>query len=624
MFGKWPIVVSLLLSLTLYHPGQRLGIRLAAQPSSTVVQQSDISLVGALNPLSVNTTFAYGGISGRIGPDGHKHLFILNNSNKQSVQINIGTSSTVMTLCGGCASVFAPGDSVNVYRAASNNALPENTVITQIATDTVTVSPALSGTPAGGDIFYKDGSYVTEVDLNGLTPSLPYTTSPQPPVYRNWGDVYHGHKVTWDVSGQISGFNGGDNLLTSQLYFNPTTNLLYWCYVATYVTSNNFSCGASALNDTTGAVTSFGPWQIQVTNTDGVVRTGSQIAATLAMHPDGSMLVGAGISGGGTQFPWGPNISKVSSCTNCVNGWPTGTTPSGFGSSNLVASARDLFYYSMATGDASGNYFQANTSNLVGSIRSFSSPYDDAYLYETNYEDPGLDANPANNGGVGTWTEMDGFGGCFWFTGTYKSGILCGANRVGSPTTNVTLCDGAIGAFGGPTHGSSAAKWYETCSPQSQGCTPASDPTNHILCSHGCYPAIVVTGPQANIMNPLLEIFDPAYALKVETNTQQDWQVPVNNSYDLRAAYGITVSDTKTNGGNANNSMGWWDASANNLYMIANLANPLSRPGDISALIYVYHITDAPAPTPAPGWLSDIWRWLDSPLQLPTYQGRVN
>lgn len=624
MLGKWPIVVSLLLSLSLYHPAQRLGLRIALQPSSNVIQQSDISLVGAINPLNVDTTFAYGGLSGRVGPDGHKHLFILNNSIKQSVQISSAASTTVMTLCAGCGHVFQIGDSVNVYRAASSNALPQNTVITNIATDTITVAPALSGVPVGGDVFYRDGSYVTEVDINGETPSLPYGTAPNPPVYRYWGDIYKGHKVTWDAGGTITGFNSGDNLITTQVYFNPATNLLYWCYIATYVSSNNYSCGASALNDTTGAVTSFGPWQIQVTNTDGVVRTGSQIATLLAMHPDGSMLVGAVISGGGDQFPWGPNLSKVSSCTNCSNGWPTGTTPSGFGSSNLVASARDLFYYSMATGDPSGNYFQAKTSALVGSIRSFSSPYDDAYLYEPNYEDPGLDANPVNNGGVGTWTEQDGFGGCYWFTGLYKSGVICGASRVGSPTTNVTLCDGPVGPFGGHLHGSSAAKWYETCAPQAGGCTPASDPVNHVLCSHGCDPSILVTGPQSNLMNPLFEIFDPAYPLAVQAGTQQDWQVPVNTSYDLRAAYGITVSSPLVNGGNANQSMGWFDSSTNDLYMIANLADKTTVPGNVTALIYVYHINDAPVPTPAPGWLSDIWRRLDSPLQLPTYQGRVN
>ncbi len=665
------LILALSLSLTVSPVAdlqKRLGARIPPS-SGGVLQPADITLVGALRTKThvCDTNFAYGGIAYRLGPDGHDHVFIsCNFASKKSARVDSGASTTVFTLAAGQGVNYAVGQSVNMARAAAGNALPDNTRITNISTDTITVSPALGGTPrpviadtiasgasttvftmtagqgadfavndailvcvggigCGGnsattvitniatdvitvspaltfspaaadgviryDLFFRDSGYVDELDLNGLTPSMPYTSAPEINGYKNWGDVYQGHKVTWTTRGALTGFNDGDNLLPGSLNF--INGMLYWCYGESYTTVNLYSCGGTTLDNVgTGAMTSYGPWQMTMTDGDGAVHTGSGAAKWLQPDPTGKMLIGSSLSGGVSQFAWGPNLTGGGSCATCTDGWPGTSTPSGLGSAALNQPDRYLYYYYM--GDCGlPNCYAPFTSILQGVQRSYGFN-DIPYVYEPGYENPGLDANPTLNGGVGTWTELDRNAGCIWFDGTNKDGILCANVRVGgTQQVDPTLCDGDFGPipYQATRMHSHPAKWYET-------------PTDsHIYCSHGCAPAIVVTGPQTNVWYPTFDIFNPADANAVAAGSKTDYTVVPDSVTKLESAYsGFTISPPTINGG-GNHAVGGLHGTT--FYSVATLADATTDPGSRLSIIYVWSINDsAPAPSlTAASWL---------------------
>lgn len=126
-------------------------------PPGDIINQSRVSFVGYMRQPStvVDTQFTGGAISGRM-VNGHFHLFVYGNSadkasgqQTQSAWIATGSSSTEFALNSGQVSGLAlfVGERLNVYRSATNNALPESTLITNLAGDTITVSPALGAAP---------------------------------------------------------------------------------------------------------------------------------------------------------------------------------------------------------------------------------------------------------------------------------------------------------------------------------------------------------------------------------------------------------------------------------------------------------------------------------------------
>lgn len=76
-----------------------------------------------------------------------KTFFNGSQANTNQATVSIGTSTTQFTLQGGQGALFAVGQSIKVTIGGT----PYTTEITNIATDTLTVSPALGAIPSGGN-----------------------------------------------------------------------------------------------------------------------------------------------------------------------------------------------------------------------------------------------------------------------------------------------------------------------------------------------------------------------------------------------------------------------------------------------------------------------------------------
>ena len=92
---------------------------------------------------------------------------------------------------------------------------------------------------------------VYEVKVPTLSVNGPFQTAQ---VARNWGDIYHGQRVTNSGASEVFG-----------LYWDNADQRLYWTYGDVYNTNggNDPSIGYSTLNDSTGGSTAFGPWSFQ-------------------------------------------------------------------------------------------------------------------------------------------------------------------------------------------------------------------------------------------------------------------------------------------------------------------------------------------------------------------------
>lgn len=588
-------VVLLWIMLGVTVTAQTISLRgtgTPANPSSSVLSQSDITYVSAIRmPTSgVDTTFAYGGLAGR-QVSGETHLFVYGRSNSGCTNTGIasGTSTTVFTVDSGRGADFSVSEVVNVWRGTNT---PEERTITNISTDTITVTPALGGTPTAGDAMFEDDcSGVYELvdpaatSCGSQSYNTAYTSAPRACLYKAWGNVYHGHRASWYDDGTQQTIAG---VLPQGLYWEPNTSTLHWCYEQQYVEGSYYPCGFSTLdNVSTGASTGYGPFKFLATDGDSRSLKGSQVAGYLQAKPDGSALV-EGLWYQIEGWPAGPNLKAATSCSSCSSGWPTTSTPSGYGHT-VTYSTRYLYYYDMNEGNASGNYWNAD-GTLHGTIRDFYTTLSSgAYVFEPNYESPRIDDDPSVNGNKYAFTELDSNGGCYWFSGTFKSGVICVGGRVGGPSGNSSDCT------------TGAHHYYETCAPEAPGCTPNQDPINHINCSHGCSPAIVTTGPQANHFYAGMAIFDPADADAVAAGTKTDYTVQPSTYINLNDTYGIHTAgeDGTLNGGSSNIKMGYFDSTRNYLFLVSTLADD-SNPGVNTTLLYVFHIDDSAPPAPRP------------------------
>src|SRR5262249_23578323 len=126
------------------------------------------------------------------------------------------------------------------------------------------------------------------------------------------------------------------------LYWNDSTQLLYWTYFDAYnnVQRPDFNLGATSLDDPTSATTrAFGPWRTRVLDGDGKTWYGASRIAGLTSTPDGKM------GGFGAYFvtvaaPWGPQLFAGAD-------WPTQATSAGLGSPDIVVPNRYVNYYFM-------------------------------------------------------------------------------------------------------------------------------------------------------------------------------------------------------------------------------------------------------------------------------------
>jgi len=445
--------------------------------------------------------------------------------------------------------------------------------------------------------------------------------------------------------------------------------MLYWTYAQQYVSGSIYQMGGSTLDSISsgiGSSTGYGPWRFTTTDGDNVALEGE--AAVLMIQPkaDGTMLT----QGGWYQlanYPQGPNLKAGTSCATCTNGWPTTATPAGFNSTAQDKSKRYLYYYSMAGGDPSGNYWNPDGSLHGGTIRDFyTTSSDAAYAFEPLYEGYGssgrIDGDPGQNGGKYSYTEIDGQQGCFWFEGTHKRGTICIESRIGTTGGNSSNCTtGTHHWYANAGNGfmtvPSVAGFSlgETITGQSSGATTTlnvtvgatnllvqntgvtnfspgetihggTSGTNATLttwtrgttCSHGCLQVANVTGPQANHFHSAMVIYDPSDLSSNSTSCTAgndcggaDYSSTVNAYINLQATYGMHAAgeDGQLNGGGANLRVGYFDTSRNYLYLISTLGDD-SVGGLNTSLIQVFHIIDSASP--APTWLTWLWSWAPS------------
>ena len=571
--------------------------------------------------LPVGKTFYYWRISAGTSHVGEPS--VVATAVNRTVGIAVGTSNTIFTLASGTGSRFANGDAINVRRSANGFAAEARTIST-IVGDVVTVNSALggapnpasdyitapdkftmvspvSGTTAAGDLVYIHDTPVYEMvdpaaaSCNSGAYNATITSAPRGCIYANWGNIWHGKEVSWLDDGTAQNPAG---VIEMGLTWSDATSMLYSCDFQQYVSGSIYPCDGTTLDNVgTLASTSYGPWKITTVDRDSATIEGSPAGAYFQAGPSGIGMIG------GTFYqlvgwPAGPNLSAITSCTNCTSGWPTATTPGGYGSAVVNYSDRYLRYYTMLTNDPSGNYWNSadtgTNGSLHGTFRGFPSARNPLLWEPTVFsftagmnipaETPlRTEGNPLANQYWG-WSELDNQTGCTWFTGTHKSSVICSFQRQGAVAQTTTCTtDGTSGAH----------HWYNS--------------TNSDTCSHGCYMVadfgVNVTGPGTNERWPGLALYDPSDLLAVHGGTKNDYApVPVD-VIDARADYGIFFHRNTAPGNNTFTVVGI-DTVRKYLFVAAVAGDEVTSPGQALTVIYVFAINDSAPPEPT------LWSWL--------------
>jgi hypothetical protein len=600
--------MKLFTSLCVVFVLSQVPIPMRLVSTSSVLAQSDFTFLGYIRMPAAfgdgqGTDFAQGGMSGRV-VGGHLHFFVYgSHTGGGSSEIVSGSSATSFTLGTGHGADFATGQQVSVLRAANQPAAGDPTIITNISGDVITVSPALGGTPANQDVLVRNSDRVYEIvdpeDSGCNTGSYSTTlhSAPRACNYASWGDVYHGRRVVWQAGTWFSWANCNplsDCDWTAQgLHWSDTSNLLYSCSEESYVTPYG-NCIASSLDTsstcTTCASTSYGPFVIKTTDIDGSVLQRGQAAGYFTEGPSGEALV-TGTFYQGQGWPAGPNLASATSCTNCTNGWISTTTPGDLSSGIQTFNTRWLHYYTMSSGDPSGNYWvtasNSTDGTLIGQFRSVPSAYkpplfEIAPLGEGN---PRNDGDPTKNPYWG-FTELDRQSGCTWIPGTHKSGVICTISRVGSSSTSTSCTTNIL------TSGSH--HWYVS---------------GNANCNHGCNMfsdfGISVTGPGANATWTGFFIYNPTELTTVrDAGGVGDYGVVPADLVDITVSpYSAKIGTTSRNGNSLN--VGYYDATRHYLFLNATQVDD-DDVGLLRTLIYVFQVNDNAPPTPT------LWSWLVS------------
>ena len=214
-----------------------------------------------------------------------------------------------------------------------------------------------------GDLSTSDAVYELEDPGSGYTTD--YTQAPRASLVTTWGDIYHGLRQTWTGNGAtVAGLSGSQ--YPGGLYWNESTQLLYWTYYDAYNVGGrpDWGLGASHLDDpATAASTAYGPWRALAVDGDGQFHYGPGRCLYLFANPfDGSMMCGSSMMSGNVASPWGPDAYGGAP-------WPVQSTPAGFNAPDVIVPDRYLEYYFMGN-SLSNNY--VDTGGVVhGDLRSF-------------------------------------------------------------------------------------------------------------------------------------------------------------------------------------------------------------------------------------------------------------
>jgi len=403
---------------------------------------------------------------------------------------------------------------------------------------------------------------VYEIVDPGSGYSTDYTKAPRATLYANWGDIYQGKRVSFHAKGNsVTPYM----MTPAGLFWSDRTHLLYWTYNSSFNVEGfpDWSLGASSLDDlATSATTSYGPWRTKATDADGRVHYGPWRCLYLWESPlDGSFLCGSTPQSGDAGSPFGPDMYGMAA-------WPNITTPPGNGNPDLVLTTRWLESYFMGNPHAPDHF---RDGALVGRFRSFRRRTQQA-LWEEGYS-TNLRANPALNGGIGSWTEVDRTTGGIWLQLTNVRGVIFSTGLAGATSQTTTDCANA------------AHQWY------------SNGGVGHLNCAHGCPPPGDFTGPMTTQGFPALVIYNPS-DLAAVANTSNDYTPEPTSVLNMVDTYGVQVH---AQDGYVPSLDGFYfDPVRKYLFMVARHVDRSGGQSAGQSIIHVFAIHDAPTLVPAP------------------------
>lgn len=414
-----------------------------------VLTSSDIAYVGAetVSDTGGRAEFSYGQLTGYVDGSNVLHFVMFGNDaqapsgsfSNPYQRIVTATSTTIFTVGDGTA--FHVGAKIHAclvnasggtHSSGCEQTLPQNSVITAISGNQLTVSPPFSVIPHGGgitDFVYEEHSApIIDVSDQGTWNQDPNSATTAP-LFHLYDDPYNGKRGWWqlDTFTNVNNVFYSANSRVTSFGLYRYNNLYYITYYANYADNPGYHnlMIFDPSNDT-----SYGPFITSATDGDGVVKTGNLNCEVLSTDPTDSTKFSCGgfISGGIGQMPWGPN-----SWTGMA--WPTTSTTGGYSGATLAfGTTRYLTYYYMGIDDGGPNHFNVDGS-ATGSVRSFRYPTGLSYIYETLMMSAGAQvptmADPTKFSGVGSWMDTDRWGGMLYFRGTHKRGAIFLANIVG-------------------------------------------------------------------------------------------------------------------------------------------------------------------------------------------------
>src|SRR6185503_15761682 len=300
----------------------------------------------------------------------------------------------------------------------------------------------MTGTNVQGDRVFEF------VDTQSYDPD--YKQAPRARMATFWGDIYKGKRISWQPDGTQTNLQ---YLYTRGLLWH--NNRLYWTYFDGYNVANHddWCIGMTDLRSDPSQMNAFGPWR---PTTSGPGPGVKHAGWWLVEMPDGTLGAGSSPISGNAASSWGPELVAGSS-------FPTDGTPAGFGKPNLVFPQTYVRYKVMqglnldgtlAAGQEivaarrSGNYVFHNTNPSVG------------------YAQPPTEVDPVKNGGVGTFTQVDGVTSCVYIDLPDKAGILfVGAEGTGHVWYGSSADCGhglrnPCGGGQGPNASGHAQKWW--------------------------------------------------------------------------------------------------------------------------------------------------------------------
>lgn len=115
----------------------------------------------------------------------------------------------------------------------------------------------------------------------------------------------------------------------------------------------------------------------------------------------------------------------------------------------------------------------------------------------------------------------------------------------------------------------------------------------HDRCTHGFTLPVAVTGPGTTRSVPTLIIFDPAKLDAVKNGSATDWMQDADYVIDLEATYGIVTAPQTDSGGAKAIAGNFYDPNTKRLYLNAIRAD-VTTPGIATTLIHVFQIADTP------------------------------